>query len=61
MGKQLYLGKTPLRASQQPVQGRQVTLEGESIYQIADFDRMRSFFMTVVSDADHWLFISSNG
>ena len=57
----LYLGQTPLRANQQPVQGRQVTLEGESFYQIANYDRMRPFFMTVVSDSDHWLFISSNG
>jgi len=57
----LYLGRTPLRTNQQSVQGRQITLEGESFYQIANFDRMRPFFMTVVSDADHWLFISSNG
>ncbi len=57
----LFLGQTPLRANQQPVQGRLVTLEGETFYQIANFDRMRPFFMTVVSDADHWLFISSNG
>jgi len=39
----------------------QVTIEGERFYQIANYDRMRPFFMTVVSDADHWLFISSNG
>jgi len=57
----LFLGQTPLRANQQPVQGRLVTLEGETFYQIANFDRLRPFFMTVVSDADHWLFISSNG
>src|SRR5512137_2886384 len=56
-----YLGETPLRANPEPVQGRQVTLDGERFYQIANFDRMRPFFMTVVSDADHWLFISSNG
>ena len=45
--QQLYLGQTPLRANQRPVQGRQVTLEGESFYQIANFDRMRPFFMTI--------------
>src|SRR5512137_42433 len=61
MAHKLYLGRTPLRSNQEPVQGRQVTLEGESFYQIAEFDQMRPFFMTVVSDADHWLFISSNG
>ncbi|HYV28807.1 MAG TPA: hypothetical protein VFA77_14825, partial [Candidatus Eisenbacteria bacterium] len=34
---------------------------GEDFYRIANYDRMRPFFMTVVSDADHWMFISSNG
>jgi hypothetical protein len=61
MPPQLYLGETPLRANNNPVQGQRVTLEGEDFYQIANYDRMRPFFMTVVSDADHWLFISSNG
>ncbi|NOS72535.1 MAG: hypothetical protein HOP33_21770 [Verrucomicrobia bacterium] len=61
MEKQLYLGKTPFRKNHKPVQGAQVALDGESFYQIANYDRMRPFFMTVVSDADHWLFISSNG
>jgi hypothetical protein len=61
MANHRYLGRTPLRVSRQPAQGRQITLGGESFYQIADFDRIRPFFMTVVSDADHWLFISSNG
>lgn len=61
MEKQFYLGKTPLRANEQPVQGRQVCIEGESFYKIENYDAMRPFFMTVVSDADHWLFISSHG
>ena len=61
MQPQLYLGETPLRINDNPVQGQRVTLEGEDFYQIANYDRMRPFFMTVVSDADHWLFISSNG
>ena len=61
MEPQLYLGKNPLRTNRSPVQGQQVMLDGEDFYQIANYDRMRPFFMTVVSDADHWLFISSHG
>lgn len=38
-----------------------VTLEGEKYYKIANHDRMRPFFMSIVSDSNHWLFISSNG
>jgi hypothetical protein len=36
-------------------------MEGEDFYQIANYDQIRPFFMTVVSDADHWMFVSSNG
>jgi hypothetical protein len=61
MRPQLHLGESPLRVNNNPVQGQLATLEGEDFYQIANYDRMRPFFMTVVSDADHWLFISSNG
>jgi hypothetical protein len=57
----LYLGKNPLRTSAGPVAGQQVTLEGEEFYQIANYDRLRSFFMSVVSGGDHWMFISSTG
>jgi len=61
MATQLHLGKNACCVNREPVQGKQVVLEGEDFYQIANYDRMRPFFMTVVSDADHWLFISSNG
>ena len=38
-----------------------VSIEGENYYRIADHDKMRPFFMSIVSDANHWMFISSNG
>jgi hypothetical protein len=38
-----------------------VDLEGEKYYKIENHDRMRPFFMSIVSDSNHWLFISSNG
>ncbi|QBN18065.1 hypothetical protein [Flavobacterium nackdongense] len=37
------------------------TLEGEQFYKISNCDKMRPFFMSIVSDSDHWMFISSNG
>jgi hypothetical protein len=61
MNSKLYLGKNPLRRNGAPIFGEQVTLEGEEFYRIANYDRMRPFFMSVVSDADHWMFLSSNG
>ncbi len=34
---------------------------GEQYYKIANNDAMRPFFMSIVSDSNHWMFISSNG
>jgi hypothetical protein len=38
-----------------------ITLDGEVWFEIPNFDKMRPFFMNMVSDSNHWLFISSNG
>ena len=35
--------------------------EGEGYYKISHSDTLRPFFMRIVSDSNHWLFISSNG
>lgn len=39
----------------------QVQIEGETYFKIANSDEMRPFFMSMVSDTDHWMFIASNG
>lgn len=41
--------------------GEFVERQGEEFYRIADYDRMRAFFFTLVSDSDHWMFLSTNG
>ncbi|MFZ1306701.1 MAG: hypothetical protein WAR80_12725, partial [Ferruginibacter sp.] len=38
-----------------------VEMDGEVFYKIADVDSMRPFFMSIVSDSNHWMFIASNG
>ncbi len=38
-----------------------VRIEGESYFKIANHDAMRPFFMSIVSDSNHWMFIASNG
>ncbi|TVQ14924.1 MAG: hypothetical protein EA364_03310 [Balneolaceae bacterium] len=37
------------------------TIDGETWFKITDHDRLRPFFMSVVSNSNHWMFISSNG
>jgi hypothetical protein len=36
-------------------------INGEKYYKIENCHQMRPFFMSIVSDSNHWLFISSNG
>lgn len=43
------------------IKGELVTFENESYYKISNSDAMRPFFMSIVSDSNHWMFISSNG
>lgn len=40
---------------------KRLKIEGENFYCIYNYDEMRPFFMSVVSDSHHWMFISSNG
>ena len=43
------------------IKGELVTFENETYYKISNSNKMRPFFMSIVSDANHWMFISSNG
>jgi hypothetical protein len=38
-----------------------ININKENFYKISNSDAMRSFFMSIVSDSNHWMFISSNG
>ncbi|GAB4188505.1 MAG: hypothetical protein Kow00105_03100 [Phycisphaeraceae bacterium] len=55
-------GLAPLPADEihEPV-GRFTRIEGESYYAIEDYDSLDPFLISVVSDSDHWMYVSSNG
>ena len=36
-------------------------INNESFFKISNVDKMRPFFMSLVSNSNHWLFISSTG
>lgn len=38
-----------------------VTINDKAYFKISNSDKMRPFFMSIVSDSNHWMFISSNG
>lgn len=57
----LFADRPPLHAPHLPVRGELVLINGEDFYRIANYDRIRPFFLSIVSDADHWMFLSSTG
>lgn len=59
--KNLFLGKNRIQSNAGKVEGRRVVLAGEEFYCIANCDRLRPFFLSIVSSSDLWMFISSNG
>lgn len=59
--KKVWIGDCELHSSNEEVKGGYVELEGELFYRIQHHDRMAPFFMSVVSDSNHWMFVSSNG
>lgn len=61
MGKEIYIGKSPAYFTDHKVSGEYVDIENETYYKISNNDAMRPFFMSIVSDSNHWMFLSSNG
>jgi hypothetical protein len=56
-----YLGNQKAAFDQSKVKGELVDFENEKYYKISNQDAMRPFFMSIVSDSNHWMFVSSNG
>lgn len=59
--KRIHLGTQLLQPKQSNISGQYVSIEGETFYQIANYDQLKGFFISVVSDSNHWMFISSRG
>jgi len=59
--EKIFLGKNELNQVQAEISGQFVEIDGEMFYQIKNYHEMPDFFISIVSDSDHWMFISSNG
>jgi hypothetical protein len=56
-----YVGIASLHFGAHKVEGDQIEIGGERFYRIVNYDSMAPFLMSIVSDADHWMFVSSTG
>ena len=61
MPEKIYVGDLELLVDNKKVEGKQLKIENENFYKISNVDKMRPFFMSIVSNSNHWLFISSTG
>jgi hypothetical protein len=59
--KLIFSGQSALKSNESEVKGGYVELDGEQYYRIENYNNLPPFFMSIVSDSDHWMFISSNG
>lgn len=59
--RDLYLGNTLLHQKTKAVSLNLVERNNETFFKLTHYNHMTPFFMTVVSDTDHWLFVSSTG
>lgn len=58
---EIFLGNSRLINDKNDVSGQFVDMDGARYYQIRNYHEMPDFFMSIVSDSNHWMFISSNG
>jgi hypothetical protein len=58
---QIYIGNSKSFIKEKEVIGEQVLIANETYNKISNVETMRPFFMSIVSNSNHWMFISSNG
>ena len=57
----LYFGDKLLCSNSSEVSYETVKMKNETYFKIENYNEMPPFFMTIVSDVDFWLFVSSTG
>jgi len=56
-----FIGNNPVIAGNQEVEGQFVLIDDEKYYKIKNYDSMQPFFISLASDSNHWMYISSTG
>ena len=61
MSGKTYIGNQEYRLPAQKVSGKLVIVDGLEYYVIENYHLMDPFLMSIVSNSDHWMYISSTG
>ncbi len=57
----IYIGNKRATFNGNEIKGELINIDNEVYYKISNSDQMRPFFMSLISDSNHWMFIASNG
>ena len=57
----IYIGNHQASFNENEIKGELIHFDNEVYYKISNSSTMRPFFMSLVSNSNHWMFISSNG
>lgn len=57
----LYIGNNKVNSNQNAATGRFTQIGAEKFYVIDGYDSMLPFFISIASDSNHWMYISSSG
>ena len=57
----IFIGKNPVISGKKNVEGRFCLIDDEKYYEIKNYDAMQPFFISLASDSNHWMYISSTG
>ncbi len=57
----IHIGSNKVKQNAKSVRGSIIDFWGDAYYRISNYDQMPPFLMSMVSDSDLWIFISSNG
>ncbi len=57
----MYIGKTEIKPDSSHVEGQFISIGDERFYEISNYDRMQPFFISLASDTDLWMYLSSTG
>jgi hypothetical protein len=59
--KNFFIGNNPLKFSEHEPSGKYIQIDAEKYYQINGYDNMQTFFISIASDSNLWMYISSMG
>ncbi|GGG08262.1 hypothetical protein GCM10011344_06030 [Dokdonia pacifica] len=57
----IYIGNKQAAFNDHEIKGELLKFDNEVYYKISNSDQMRPFFMSIISNSNHWMFIASNG